>query len=167
MAEAFQPASMRLISPAEMSLRSPVLENTTARTSFADWLALSAAQQIPYAAKFWRGVASKFSLPLPLTSRNLYWANYLPATVVPDAADDYVFVKDDNTILLRGASTWIHKPGYYTQNESLDHPLTPGGPHKGYITAGDMAQAASRAAMGSNAATYAAIADALSPQAVA
>jgi hypothetical protein len=135
--------------------------------SFDDWLALSAAQQIPYAAKFWRGVASRFSLPLPLTARNLYWANYLPATVVPDASDDYVFVKSDDTILRRGSSTWEYDKGFYTQNESLDHPLVPGGPRKGYITAGDMAQAASRAAMDRNAATYASIADALSPQAVA
>jgi hypothetical protein len=133
--------------------------------SFDDWLALSAAQQIPYAAKFWRGVASQFSLPLPLTARNLYWANYLPATVVPGASDDYVFVKSDDTYLMADG-TWKHAAGYYTQNESLDHPLVPGGPRKGYITAGDMALAAARGAM-SNASTYASIADAISPQAVA
>jgi Putative peptidoglycan binding domain len=133
--------------------------------SFDDWLALSAAQQIPYAAKFWRSIASKFSLPLPLTARNLYWTNYLPATVVPDAADDYVFVKSNDTYLPKGGD-WTYHAGFYTENESLDHPLTPGGPPKGYITAGDMGLAANRGAM-NNPATYAAITDALSSASVA
>ena len=132
--------------------------------SFDQWLALSAAQQIPYAVKFWKGVTSGFHAPLPVSARDLYWLNYLPATYVPDAPDDYVFVKNDDTILRRDSSTWEHDSGFYTQNTSLDHPLTPGGPPKGYITAGDMAQAASRAAMGHPVA-YAAITDELSAQA--
>ena len=134
--------------------------------SFDDWLKLSAAQQIPYAAKFWKQITSGFHAPLPVSARDLYWLNYMPAAYVPGAADDYVFVKSDDTWLPRGSSTWKHADGFYTQNVGLDHPLVPGGPPKGYITAGDMAQAAARGAM-NNPVTYAAVADALSPQNVA
>ena len=133
--------------------------------SFDDWIKLSAAEQIPYAAKFWKQITSGFNAPLPVSARDLYWLNFLPATYVSGAADDYVFVKSDDTYLISDG-TWKHGAGFYTQNESLDHPLTPGGPLKGYITAGDMAQAAARGAM-NNPSTYAAIADALSPQGVA
>lgn len=128
--------------------------------SFDDWIRLSAAQQIPYAVKFWKGLTSRFGASFPVSARDLYWLNYLPATYVAGAADDYVFVKSDDTYLPKGGS-WTYSAGFYTQNESLDHPLTPGGPKKGYITAGDMAEAAKRGAMNSPA-TYAAVTAALS-----
>jgi len=131
----------------------------------ADWTALTAAQQIPYAAKFWQQKAADNGAPTPVSARDLYWLNYLPATYVPGAADDYQFVRSDDTYLPRGGD-WTYAKGFYTQNTGLDHPLTPGGPPKGYITAGDMALAAARGAM-NNPATYAAIADALAPQGVA
>jgi Putative peptidoglycan binding domain len=134
--------------------------------SFSDWIQLSAAQQIPYAAKFWKQITAGFGAPLPVSARDLYWLNYLPATYVPGAPDDYVFVRSNDTFLRRGSSTWEHAAGYYTQNEGLDHPLTPGGTRKGFITAGDMGLAAARGAM-KNPATYAAIADAISPEGVA
>jgi peptidoglycan hydrolase-like protein with peptidoglycan-binding domain len=134
--------------------------------SLEDWTALSAAQQIPYAAKFWREKTSQNGAPLPVSARDLYWLNYMPAAYTPGAPDDYQFVRSDDTWLPRGSSTWKHAAGFYTQNAGLDHPLTPGGPPKGFITAGDMALAADRGAM-NKPVTYAAIADALSSQGVA
>ena len=134
--------------------------------SLADWTALSAAQQVPFAAKFWRQEAANNGAPTPMSARDLYWLNYLPATYVPGAADDYEFVRSDDTYLPRGSSDWKYAKGFYTQNTGLDHSLTPGGPPKGFITAGDMGLAAARGAM-NHPATYAAITDALSPQGVA
>jgi hypothetical protein len=128
--------------------------------SLDQWITLTPAQQVPYAAKFWKQKAAGNGAHPPLSPRDLYWLNYLPATYVAGAPDDYVFVKDDDTWLNRSTGQWIHNAGYYTQNTGLDHPLTPNGPKKGYITAGDMALAADRATMG-NPATYAAIADAV------
>lgn len=134
--------------------------------SLEDWTSLSAAQQIPYAAKFWREKTAENGAPLPVSARDLYWLNYMPAAYTPGAPDDYQFVRSDDTWLPRGSSAWVHNTGYYTQNAGLDHPLTPGGPPKGFITAGDMALAADRGAM-NKPVTYAAIANALSPQEVA
>lgn len=71
--------------------------------SFDDWIKLSAAEQIPYAAKFWRSLGAT----LPVSARDLYWLNFLPATYVPGAADDYVFVKSNDTYLMPDG-TWKH-----------------------------------------------------------
>lgn len=95
--------------------------------SVEDFKSLTAERQLPFAAKFWRSIAKK----LPLEPRDLYWTNFLPATVVPGAPDDYAFVRDDNSYMTPDGS-WHSLPGVYSQNSGLDH----GG--KGFITAGDM-----------------------------
>jgi hypothetical protein len=127
--------------------------------SFDEWIKLSAAQQIPYAAKSWRDKATSNGTSTPISARDLYWLNYLPATYVPGASDDYQFVRSDDTYLPRGGD-WTHAAGFYTQNTGLDHG------NKGYITAGDMVLAAAGGAM-NNPTKYAAIVGALVPQSVA
>jgi peptidoglycan hydrolase-like protein with peptidoglycan-binding domain len=109
--------------------------------SRAAYKALTAAQQIPFAAKFWRNVASQFRLPLPLSARDLYWTNYLPATVKPGAGDDYAFCFSNDTYLNAATGERVDFAGCYTKNQGLDHGK------KGFITAGDMASAAQEGAM--------------------
>jgi hypothetical protein len=117
---------------------------------------LSAAQQVPYAARFWRAKGLK----LPVSPRDLYWVNYLPDAYVEGAPDSYAFVWKDDTFQSKSRGARVPYHGVYTQNENLDHPLPGTTSRKGYVTAGDMAIALDDGATGSPS-LYAALADAL------
>jgi peptidoglycan hydrolase-like protein with peptidoglycan-binding domain len=116
--------------------------------------ALTAAGQVPFAAKFLLQNARAFHAPLPLSGRDLYWLNYLPATYKPGADDGYPFVWSNDTYA-KPSGERVSFPGVYTQNRNLDH----GG--KGFITAGDMALALNDGAK-AHPAIYASLASALS-----
>jgi len=122
--------------------------------SVAAFNALSAAAQIPFAAKSWRQEAATMGARLPLSGRDLYWLNFTPATYVAGAPDSYVIVKNNDTYLNASTKKWVPLKGVYTLNANLDH----GG--KGFITAGDMALALNDGAHGSPL-LYAALANAL------
>ena len=95
----------------------------------ASYKALTASQQLPFAAAFWRRMTHRLSLPLG--EGEIYGVNFLPATVVQGVGDDYVFVNADDTFVLPGGVV-KSLPGVYTDNEVLDHG------RKGFITKGDM-----------------------------
>jgi hypothetical protein len=121
--------------------------------SVAAFEALSAAQQLPFAIKWWQQHAPASARPV--SGRDLYWINFLPATYVPGALDSRVLVKNNNTYQMPDG-TWLtpKKGNYYTSNQSLDHG------NKGYITVGDMALALNTGAR-ANPLLYAALANAL------
>lgn len=116
--------------------------------------ALSAAAQVPFAARWWKQMASGFGAKLPVSGRDLYWLNYLPAAYSSGAPDSYMFVKNNDTYLNAKSKLWNSLPGVYSQNRNLDHG------NKGYITAGDMALALNDGAR-ANPMLYAGIANAL------
>lgn len=93
--------------------------------SLSTYKSLTAAQQLPYAAKFWRSLAKT----LPLNPRDLYWTNFLPATVVIGAPDDYVFVQGGSAReedQYRAADgSWHVYPGVWADNPSLHDPDDP------------------------------------------
>jgi len=100
--------------------------------SLAQWEAMSADDQLPHWFAYLQstaGISGKATLPL--SGRDLYWLNFLPATVDSSATDDTIIAtSDDNYNTPDGASHFMR--GVYTDNAALDH----GG--KGYISAGDM-----------------------------
>ena len=128
--------------------------------TLAQWTSLSAAQQVPYAAKFWRAMTAEFKAVLPVSARDLYWVNFLPAAYVVGAPDSYVFVWETDMWQPATGGPKEHGTGFYTQNIGLDHPLPGQRVRKGYITAGDMGLAAEDGAK-ENVNAYAAIASAL------
>jgi hypothetical protein len=85
--------------------------------SVAQYKALTAEQQLPYAFAYWKAVMASHGLAT-ISGRDLYWLNFLPAYYVPNATDAHVIVTSSS--------------GYYTNNTGLDHG------HKGFITAGDL-----------------------------
>jgi peptidoglycan hydrolase-like protein with peptidoglycan-binding domain len=121
-----------------------------------EFKALTAAQQLPFAAKFWR----QKGLALPISPRDLYWVNYLPDSYVPGAPDSYVFVWSDDTYQSRSQKKRVHFTDVYAWNKNLDHPLPGQTAKKGFITADDMALGVNDGAM-QNPTLYASIANAL------
>lgn len=90
---------------------------------------MTAAEQMPFAGAFWKRMTSRLSLPLG--EGEIYWVNFLPATVVQGVDDSYVFVNSDDTFVLPSGLV-KSLPGVYTDNVVLDHG------RKGFITKGDM-----------------------------
>jgi hypothetical protein len=124
----------------------PLLGMTTTQ-----FMALSPVQQMVFAGKFWKQMTARFSKPM--AGRDLYWMNYLPACVVQGAADDYMFVKSDDTYMTPD-KVWHPMHGVYTMNSGLDHGK------KGFINAGDMAMALDDGAM-ANPVLFLAVANAI------
>lgn len=120
------------------------------------FMALSATQQLPFAARFWRSLA----MAKPVSGRDLYWNNFLPDSYVQGAGDSLAFVKDNDTYLSHSRGQWVPYKGVYSMNSGLDHG------HKGYITTGDMKLALDEGAF-SDPATYAACAAAMQSLGVA
>jgi hypothetical protein len=57
----------------------------------ASYLALPASVQLlRYVVPFWNSAKTKHGPHVTKNARNLYWLNFLPSTVRPDAPDDYV-----------------------------------------------------------------------------
>lgn len=89
---------------------------------------LSACQQLRnFVFPFWSELVKAHHVPFPVSARDLYWLNFLPATYVPNAPDSHVITRD---------------PGIISENEGFDTQ------HKGFITAGDMQLALVNAAHG-------------------
>lgn len=78
---------------------------------------LTAEQQLPVVFAYFQNVMRGAGLT-SISGRDLYWLNFLPATYVADAPDDYVIVSSSS--------------GYYTNNSGMDHGS------KGYISPGDL-----------------------------
>lgn len=85
----------------------------------ASYLALPASiQLLRYVVPFWNGAKAQHGPHVTKNARNLYWLNFLPATVRPDAPDDYVI------------------PG--SRSAALANPELAGG--KDYVTPGDLSR---------------------------
>lgn len=112
--------------------------------------ALTAAQQVPFAARWWLSITKQFKASLPVSGRDLYWLNFLPASYLQGADDSHVIADEDETYM-KPDGTWHPYPGVYSDNKDLDHGA------KGQITAGDMALALNDGVC-QHAATYATIA---------
>ena len=88
--------------------------------SVTQYRQLTAAQQLPYVFKFWRGILKTFGRGQTFfTGRDLYWLNIGPAYFVPNAPDSY--------------RVPFTQAQYLANRGALDHG------NKGFITAGDFA----------------------------
>ena len=101
----------------------PVSWPVFAPLTVVQYAALTAAQQLPYVFKFWRGYLQKYGLT-SISARDLYWINFLPATYVPNSPDSYVIVSPTS--------------GYFAPNKGLARDPSVG------ITAGDLQAAIDR-----------------------
>ena len=112
-----QPAIMNSIGAVGINQFIPDNYGQFAPLSVSQYRALSAAQQLPYVFKFWRGVLQSFGRGQKFfMGRDLYWLNILPGTFRPNVPDNYQIPFTTQQ---------------YAANKNLDH----GG--KGYITPND------------------------------
>lgn len=63
-----------------------------------DYRGLSASEQLHYALKFWGDLYNAHPGAREGGARDLYWLNFLPATYVPNAPDDYVITTNSEIV---------------------------------------------------------------------
>ena len=101
-----------------------------------EYLKLSPEEQLPYVEAYYRSWSNK-NLD---TIERMYQANFLPATLYLGSDPSLVLVRKDGGSPHWNSAWKLDERLVYSQNAGLDHD------HKGYITVGDLGDAARRAA---------------------
>lgn len=123
------PAIMNSIGAVGINQFLPMNYGYFAPLSVGQYRQLTAAQQLPYVAAFWRDAIRRNGKgATSFSGRDLYWMNIQPAKFVPNAPDSFVVMRPNTD-------------GAYEANKgALDFG------NKGFITAGDFSQALQNAA---------------------